>query len=192
MEEENWRTLCTNQVTVREIASIHKEALLKYSKTFAHKEFMLHQAEGLRAHPVWNAYHDEEQKFRKTVREIPIHEVPKNSNIITSHVIYKAKENNDGSFRMKARIAPHGNKDKDKDRLKTDSSQCTPTGIRILLSISALMQWHLAKIDFTSAFLQTGEAKRDDYVVPLRECRRKSFYWLLLTSAYGLVNANSK
>ena len=50
----------------------------------------------------------------------------------------------------------------------------------------------MTKIDFTSAFIQTGDAKRDIYVVPPRECHDKSFYWLLLTSAYGLVNANSK
>ncbi len=30
------------------------------------------------------------------------------------------------------------------------------------------------------------------YVVPPRECRNRSSYWLLLTSAYGLVNANAK
>ena len=47
MKEENWRILSTNQVTIPEISSIHKEALHEYFKTFAHKEFMLHQAEGL-------------------------------------------------------------------------------------------------------------------------------------------------
>ena len=54
------------------------------------------------------------------------------------------------------------------------------------------MTWPIAKIDFTSAFLQTGDAKRDVYVIPPRECKNRSFYWLLLTSAYGLVNANAK
>ncbi len=54
------------------------------------------------------------------------------------------------------------------------------------------MKWPLAKIDFVNAFLQTGDAKRDVYVIPPRECRRRSSYWLLLTSAYGLVNANAK
>ena len=172
------------------IASIHKEALQNYFKTFAQKEFMLHQAEGLPPHPVWNAYHDEELKFLRTVREVPIDQVPKNSNIITSHVIYKIKENNVGSLKIKARIAPSGAKDK-KDNLKTDSSQCPSTGIRIFLSVATIMKWPLSKIDFTSAFLQTGAEKRDIYVVPPRECRRKSFYWLLLISAYGLVHANA-
>ena len=93
---------------------------------------------------------------------------------------------------MKARIAPHGNKDKDRNRLKTDSAQCPPTGISILVSIATIMRWLLAKIDFVSAFLQTGDAKRDVYVIPPRECRRRSNCWILLFSAYGLVNANTK
>ena len=39
---------------------------------------------------------------------------------------------------MKANIAPHGYKGKDKDKLKTDSSQCFPTGIQFLISISSM------------------------------------------------------
>ena len=90
-----------------------------------------------------------------------VSKVPKDSNIITSHVLYKVRANDNGSLKLKARIAPHGNKDRDKAFLKTDSAQCPPTGIGILLSISTMMKWSLAKIDFTSAFLQTGDAKRD-------------------------------
>ena len=56
----------------------------------------------------------------KTVCEVPIRKVPENLNII-----YKVRENDDGSLKMKTRIALHGNKDKDSDILKTDSSQCT-------------------------------------------------------------------
>ena len=37
VDEENWRILTTNHVTILEIASIHKEALNQYFKTFAHK-----------------------------------------------------------------------------------------------------------------------------------------------------------
>ena len=48
----------------------------------------------------------------KTVRKVPIEKVPKNSNVIASHVIYKVKKNDDLSLIMKARIAPHGKKDK--------------------------------------------------------------------------------
>ena len=64
--------------------------------------------------------------------------------------------------------------------------------ISILLSIATMMKSPLPKIDFTRAFLQTGSAKSDVYGVLPRECRCESFYWLLLRSGYGLVNANAK
>lgn len=48
-------------------------------------------------------------------------------------------------------------------------------------------------IEFKSAFLQTGKAKRDVYVKPLPECKtRTKFYWMLLAAAFGLVNCNAK
>ena len=104
----------------------------------------------------------------KTIREVPTDKVPKNSNPITSHVICKVKANDDGSLKLKARIAPNRNEGKGKYVLKTDSSQCHPTGIHILRSISAIMKLPLAKIHFTSAFLQTGYATSEMYVVAPR------------------------
>ncbi len=157
---ELWRALKANQATIADLLSTNKEALETYLKVFADKEFMLHQAEGLAPHPVWNVYEDEESKFLKTVREVCVWKVPKDSNIITSHALYKIKANDDGSLKLKTRIAPHRNKHGDKAFLKTDSAQCPPTEIRILLSISPMIIWPLAKIDFTSAFLQTGDANR--------------------------------
>jgi len=177
---------------IAELRSNETEDLQKYYDFFAHKEFMAHQAEGLPRYLLWNAYNDEESKFKETVRDVMALDVPENANVITSHVIYKVKLNDDGSFKMKARIAPHGNKDKERDQLKSDSASCPPTGIRMLLSIAAIMKWPLSKIDFTSAFLQTGEAQRDVYVIPPRECKDKNKCWLLLTAAYGLVNAGAK
>ena len=95
MKHETWRILNTNQVSISDITSINNEALKEYFQTFPHKEFMMHQAQGLLPHPVWNAYNDEEVKFMKTVRKVPIEKVPKNLIVITSQVIYKVKENDD-------------------------------------------------------------------------------------------------
>ena len=192
MGKRVWRSLQSNQVSIANISEIHSEAMEAYFKAFIQKDFMLHHAEELPPRALYNAYKDEVQKFMKTVRQVPINKVPRNSNIITSLVIYKVKANDDGVLKMKARIVPHANKDKDRDTLKTDSSQCPPTGIRILTSIATIMHWTISKIDFVSAFLQIGDAKRDVYAIPPRECRKRSFYWLLLTSAYGLVNSNAK
>ena len=97
---------------------------------------------------------------------MPIDEVPKNSNVTTRHVIYKVKENDGGSFKMKVRIAPHCNKNKDSHDLKTDSSQFPRTDIHIAESIPTIKKWPVAKIKFSSVLLQTGDAKRYVYVTP--------------------------
>lgn len=80
---------------------------------------------------------------------------------------------------MKARIAPHGNNDSEKQHLKTESAVC-------------VFRWCLVKIDFKSAFLQTGAALRDVLILPPRESNERQQYWLLLAGAYGLVNCGAK
>ena len=102
------------------------------------------------------------------------------------------KQNDDESLKLKARIAPHGN-DNLKNILSKDCATCPTTGLRILDSIASLYNWKLYKADVKAAFLQTGEAKRDLYFRPSKESSMKSTHlWLLLTAAYGLVNANAK
>ena len=119
-------------------------------------------------------------------------EVPSHANIIRSHVIYKVKPGDDGSLKTKARIAPHGNKDKQRTELESDSATCPPIGIRLLLSFATLMKWPLTKIDFTNAYLQTSDARRDVYVVPPKEADDRAKYRLLLKADYGLVKADAK
>lgn len=107
-------------------------------------------------------------------------------------MLYKMKTLDDGSRLYKARIAPHGNKDKEKEALRTDSASCPPAGIRLLLSVCNIMKWHVSNIDVSSAYLHFGTATSDAYVIPPKECKDRSSYWLLLYASYDLVNANAK
>lgn len=51
----------------------------------------------------------------------------------------------------------------------------------------------ISKTDVKSAFLQTGDAVRDVYVIsPYESADRGRFHFLLLFGAYELVNANTK
>ena len=76
--------------------------------------------------------------------------------------------------------------------MKTDSASCPPSGFRVLLSIATMMKWFITKIDVKSAFLQSGPATRNVYVIPPKECKDRTFYCLLLIASYRLVNANAK
>lgn len=64
--------------------------------------------------------------------------------------------------------------------------------MKLILSLAVIKRWNLAKIDFKSAFLQSGQAVRDVYVVPPKGSKERFVYWLLLTAAYGLVTASAK
>ena len=65
-------------------------------------------------------------------------------------------------------------------------------GLRVLFSFAALFKWPLTKIYVKGAFLQSGPAARDVYVVPPRECRDRNFIGLVTVATYGLVNTNAK
>lgn len=176
-----------------EVTSTESSVLSSMLENFGNKAFLIHQAQGFDQFPLVNAYKAEEETFLKTVRPVSKCKIPPASNIINSHVLYKVKQNDDGTLKLKARIAPHGNEDDLKELLSKDCTTCPPTGLRILESIASLFAWTLYKADVKAAFLQTGTAQRDVYVRPPRESKMKgSHLWALLTAAYGLVNANAK
>lgn len=118
--------------------------------------------------------------------------VPRDANIISGHVIYKVKVLDDATFKLKTRIAPHGNEDSDKSLMKTDCCMCLPLGIRVVLATETVRQWRLVRVDVKALFLQSGPAARAVYDIPPRECARRNELWLLLAARYGLVNANAK
>ena len=175
-----------------ELTSSEQEALNQFQDRFKSKEFLIHQAEGLPSYILSKSYRDEENAFVNQCIRVHKSDVPRNANVIRSHVLYKIKTRDDASLTCKARIAPHGNEDRDREHFRTDSACCPPVGIRILFSLSVMFQWYLTKIDVKSAFLQTGSAQRDVYVIPPKESADRGFVWLLTVARYGSVNANAK
>ncbi len=199
MDEEQWKF--TNTITANssqatsslQVQCTEGEVLSSMLSHFGNKSFLKHQAQGFEQFPLINSYKHEEENFLKTVQLVPITQIPSHANVINSHTLYKLKQDDDGNLKLKARIAPHGNEDDLKDKLSKDCATCPPTGLRIVESIASLHAWTLYKADVKAAFLQTGSADRDVYVRPPRESHLKTTHvWLLLTAAYGLVNANAK
>ncbi len=98
----------------RELTSKENEDVQLYFDRFQGKEFLLSQAQALPTRVTQNAYMREEKIFKETVKEVYVTNVPKDVNVITSHVLYKVKVLDDHSKTVRARIAPHGNKDSEK------------------------------------------------------------------------------
>lgn len=91
---------------------------------------------------------------------------------------------------MKPRLCSHGNRDKDKDGIRKDSSTAQFDIIRLIASITASLNLSLASIDIKGAYLQSGPIKRDIYIRPPRECfTKRGTLWKLTKLPYGIVEA---
>eukprot|EP00737_Agarophyton_chilense_P005146 gb/GEZJ01007286.1/.p1 GENE.gb/GEZJ01007286.1/~~gb/GEZJ01007286.1/.p1 ORF type:complete len:237 (-),score=12.09 gb/GEZJ01007286.1/:830-1540(-) len=105
--------------------------------------------------------------------EVPECTVPPNANVISSHVVYIVKSEERDKKYMKARLCPHGNRDKAKRDIRNDSANEQFDIIRILLYFSLILQFHLGCVDVKGAYLQSGPISRDLYGRPPRESKGK-------------------
>lgn len=160
---------------------------------FGNRTFMRHGVQVFLHYSIEDAYNVEKTEFKRTCRSIPILDVPTDANLVLSHVLNKGKVLDDYALKLKARIAPHGNENNLKLEVRIDWSMCSPMRVRVLLSTAALHKWRVIKLDVMAALLQTGPPSQDVYVIPPRESvDGGKVIWLLLTAAYGQVNANAK
>lgn len=137
-------------------------------KSFGNKRFLRHQEQFFDQFPLVNDYQVEENEFIKTFQVVNRQDIRQGANIISSHSIYKIKLNDDSILNLKARIAPHGNEDTEKDAMRTDCCMCSPIGIRIVISIATFCGWRIIINDVKTAFLQSGPANRNVYVTSPR------------------------
>lgn len=109
-----------NQSGVPRVVDAEPDDLNLMEEHFGNKSFMKHQAQGFEQYTLNKSYDAEETSFLNTVKIVPHSDVPSDANIVNSHVLYKVKNNDDGSLKLKARIAPHCNEDDLKDFLTSD------------------------------------------------------------------------
>lgn len=81
-----------------------------------------------------NSYDKEERALTKTVRIIFLREDAIDANIISSHVVYKAKQKDNQTLPLKARVGAHGNEDSAKNDQRSGCSMCASHGMRVPLS----------------------------------------------------------
>ena len=115
--------------------------------------------------PQWilqKAIDNERDEYRKHVNEVDIRTLPRDANIISSHHFFQVKhDGHEDSLKLKCRLVLHGNRDKHKDSIRSDSSTAQFAVIRIVLSFAAILSLNLATIDIKSAYLQGEDLGRD-------------------------------
>lgn len=116
--------------------------------------------------------------------------VPINANIISSHFVYKVKNEENGKKRLKARLCPHGNRDRMKDSVRKDSATAQFDVIRIVCSMATVLRLKLGCLDIKGAYLQSGPIRREIYVRPPKECGvNRGTIWKLVKLPYGITEA---
>jgi hypothetical protein len=97
--------------------------------------------------------------------------------------------NDDGTWRLKARLMARGYEDKEKDRVSSDSPFASSASQRLVLALLAEKQWIPNSWDFTTAFLQGKFLTRDFFVVPPIDFVGSHVIWRLKKPIYGIVSA---
>ena len=87
--------------------------------------------------------------------------VPKDANVIGSHVVYKVKVEENNQKRLKARLCPHGNHDDEKNNVRKDSATAQFDGIRLLCSVATILRFRIGCLDIKGAYPQSGPIQRD-------------------------------
>jgi hypothetical protein len=63
-----------------------------------------------------------EKIYLKACNPIKLLDLPPRSNVISSHHCFSIKKTLDGNIELKSRMVPHGNRDREKSGLRTDST----------------------------------------------------------------------
>jgi len=134
----------------------------------------------------------EKENYMESIRVVDRKNIPRNANVISSHFFFKLKkiDGEGDKLELKCRCVPHGNRDKIKQELRSDSSTAQFPVIRTLLSLAAYHKFTIAKLDIKGAYLQAGTLSRDIYVRPPTSwMSNRHQLWKMLRPAYGLVES---
>jgi hypothetical protein len=83
----------------------------------------------------------EKENYLKACRPIKLLDLPPRSNVISSHHFLSIKKISDGNLKLKCRMVPHGNRDREKSGLRTDSATAQFAAILLLLSLAVLQNF---------------------------------------------------
>ncbi len=89
------------------------------------------------------------------------------------------------NYVLKARLCVHGNRDAERENMRTDAAVVSHDGFRLLYSIGAWNGMRLGKADIKGAYTQSGVACPDVYVAPPRDMQITDELWLLTAQCMG-------
>ena len=120
-------------------------------------------------------------------------EISQDANVIGSHNVYVVKPTEDPEVHnLMSRICVHGNRDDNKESLRTASAVSSHTAFRLIYSLVKTFRMVLAKLDIQGAYIQSGKVHRKLYIKPTRGLEVWNILWLLTVTMYGLATEGRK
>lgn len=105
-----------------------------------------------------------EVNWKGTSIEPPASTVKNNANVISSNVVYKIKDGDDGQIKLEGRLALRGNWDKDHFAVRQDSASAGLSVVRLLISLALNLDFDVTTAGVKGAYMQSGQTKLELYV----------------------------
>lgn len=97
---------------------------------------------------------------KKAYEEVCVKSLRRKANLITSHCFLQIRtDRGSDKLKLKWRLRPQGNKDKNKDDIGKDFETAQFAVTRALLSAAAIVGLRLSTMDISRAYLQVGKLK---------------------------------
>ena len=171
-----------------------QKILRKFYDRMGTTQFMKHEAPDIQQW-IFAELHAAElqQNWNSNKIDVPCKVIPQDANVRGSHIVYVVKPTEDPEvLKLKSRICVHGNRDDEKESLRTDSAVASHTAFRLIYSLVMTFRMVLANVDIQGAYTQSGKAHRKVYVKPPWELEVWNILWLLTVTMYGLATAGRK
>ena len=166
-----------------------QELLKKLYDKYSNEQFTKGKAPDIPEWLYWIALEEEMANWGGHYKACEAKNVQRGANVAGSHLVYRIKRNDDGTYKFKARLVVHGNEDAEKDDIRKDTATAHLTTVRLLLSLAVCYGFTIGKIDIKAAYFQSGDIKRKIYVRPPREKLQSRILWELISLPYGILEA---
>lgn len=94
---------------------------------------------------------EHDDNWHEVYKEVIGKKLQADANILSSHVVYKQKNDEDGAMRLKTRIVPHGNRDIIKEKVRKNSARAQFEIISLMLTLVMLLPFRMGLVELNGA-----------------------------------------
>lgn len=133
---------------------------------------------------------EHDNNWTSAYRTVSECDVPRDSNVKTSHVVYKLRAGEDGTRKLKARLVPPWKQEPWEREHPERFVKCASRYRKATVITANILERQALHSRYIRAYLQSGPIQRKVFVRPPRGWKGKSFtLWKLLKLPYGIVEA---